>query len=112
MKIKNKIKRVLNTLLIGLIVFQTKSNAIRLEPAYGIRQPKPEPEPVQNMLINNIGDFFRIFLIPIIILSVGIIIYLIKGKSSFLRKIINVLIIIGFLLGLFFLIRFIILQAQ
>lgn len=112
MKIKSKISRIVNIIIIGLITFQTKSRAgIEWEPMYGLPKPEPKPEPVQNLLINSVQDFFRVFLIPIIILIVGIIIYLIKSKSSILVKIITVLLAIVTLLSLFFLIRFIIIKT-
>lgn len=113
MKIKSKISKIINILIIGLITFQTKSRAALWdpEPAYGVIRPETKPEPATNLLINSVQDFFRVFLIPIIILLVGIIIYLIKGKSNILRKIINILVVIVILLCLFFLIRFIIIKT-
>lgn len=114
MKIKSKISKIINILIAGLITFQVKSYASVLrdpDPAYGVIRPEPKPEPAPNLLINSVQDFFRVFLIPIIILLVGIIIYLIKGKSNILRKIINILVVIVILLCLFFLIRFIIIKT-
>lgn len=87
------IKRVLACIGAFFVTISTKVLAIGetqlITPAYGVIYPEPEilEKNINRIIINNILNICRLFIIPIT-LFVGIIIYLKKSKSSKKKKII------------------------
>ncbi len=102
MKINTKIKKILKGLGAFFLIIQTKVFALNqpiiVQPAYGVITPQYRFE--------KIWDFFRICIVPIVLLF-GTVIYCKKSKDSKKAKIITVLITIGFVVILCFITDFI-----
>ena len=108
MKIVERIKKGLIGIGAFLLTIPTKvvATAGFTPELYGIPGPGPELES-KSIILKNILNILKIAVIPLILI-IGIVIYLKKSRSSKKRKIITVLIIIGFVMILYFVINYII----
>lgn len=113
MRLKNRIKKILTmtitliaTVPIRIFAFTTKFNPS----LYGVEKVETKSAIIQSEFFKYVENFFKISIIPIITLVVGLIVYFKKSKRSTLSKIIIVYVSFSIIVLLFFIIWFIVSQ--